>query len=88
MLLKCLNDGGTVRVTDHEEVVDGAGFVLDPDDTRNIAGAILSLFNQPELAEQLSRQGIAQAATFSWERTARETLGVYEAVLTGKKRTA
>ena len=66
------------------EVVDGAGYVLDPDDTRNIAGAILAVYNQPELAEQLCKQGLEQAAKFSWERTARETLGIYEEVVSRK----
>jgi glycosyltransferase involved in cell wall biosynthesis len=65
------------------EVVGGAGFVLDPDDTRHVAGALLSIYNQPDLAGSLRERGLVQASQFSWERTARETLDVYERMLGG-----
>jgi glycosyltransferase involved in cell wall biosynthesis len=65
------------------EVVGGAGFVLDPDDTRHVAGALLALYNQPELAESMRERGLEQARQFSWARTARETLDVYRQTVKG-----
>ena len=66
------------------EVVGPAGFVIDPDDTRNMAGAIISLLTEDRLAADLRTQGSAQAAKFTWENTATETLLVYDRVLRGK----
>lgn len=62
------------------EVVGDAGFLVDPDDAVKMAGAILGILVQPELAEVLRQRGLAQAARFSWEKTARATLAVYERV--------
>lgn len=62
------------------EVVGDAGFLVDPDDAVKMAGAILGILVQPELAEVLRQRGLAQAARFSWEKTARATLAVYSAV--------
>jgi glycosyltransferase involved in cell wall biosynthesis len=66
------------------EVVGAAGFAVDPDDPRTMAGAIISLVMQEELAADLRRQGPQQAARFSWEATATETLLVYDRVLRRK----
>jgi glycosyltransferase involved in cell wall biosynthesis len=63
------------------EVVGGAGFLVDPDDAVKMAGAVLGILVQPELAETLRQKSLEQAARFSWEQTARETLTVYEQVL-------
>ncbi len=55
---------------------------------RDIPGPVVSrrpsavvLGDQP-LGEELGEKGLAQAAKFSWERTARETLAVYRQVVT------
>jgi glycosyltransferase involved in cell wall biosynthesis len=62
------------------ELVGDAGFTLDPSDTKGLAGAILACLVDESLASELRRRGPQQAARFSWSRTARETLSVYEAV--------
>ena len=46
-----------------------------------MAGAIISLVVQDSLAPDLRRQGLEQAAKFTWENTAIETLKVYDRVL-------
>jgi glycosyltransferase involved in cell wall biosynthesis len=33
-----------------------------------------------ELRHELKKKGLAQASRFSWERAARETMGVYRSV--------
>jgi glycosyltransferase involved in cell wall biosynthesis len=63
------------------EVVGEAGFLVDPDDARGMAGAILSIYNQPDLAQSLRGKALERARRFTWEKTARETLSVYEGVL-------
>jgi glycosyltransferase involved in cell wall biosynthesis len=67
------------------EVVGPAGFAVDPDDPRMMAGAIISLVMQEDLAADLRRQGPEQAAKFTWENTATETLLVYDRVMRERK---
>ena len=49
-----------------------------------IAQAMWLVLSQPVLAAALREKGLARAAQFSWERTARETIAVYERVLAGR----
>jgi glycosyltransferase involved in cell wall biosynthesis len=60
------------------EVVGDAGFALDPDDARQIAGSIIATVIQDELAAELKDKGLARAKQFSWEKTATETALVYD----------
>jgi glycosyltransferase involved in cell wall biosynthesis len=60
------------------EVVGDAAFLVDPDDSRAMGGAILSLMLQPDHAALLRDRGLARAREFSWQRTAEATLAVYE----------
>ncbi|MFQ5400093.1 MAG: glycosyltransferase family 4 protein [Anaerolineae bacterium] len=62
------------------EVVGDAGFVVDPDDDREMAGAIISTLIQDEMRTELQRKVTEQASRFSWEKTATETLLVYDQV--------
>jgi glycosyltransferase involved in cell wall biosynthesis len=59
------------------EVVGDAAFLVDPTDSRAMGGAILSLLTQPTLAATQRERGLARAQTFSWQRTAAETLAAY-----------
>lgn len=68
-------DGGSLL-----EVVGPAGFAIDPDDVRNMAGSIIATVMQPELAAELRQKGLEQAAKFTWEKTATETLLVYDRI--------
>ena len=62
------------------EVVGNAGVLLPPDDAEGIAEALIRLATDDGFHAELSRQALAQAARFSWERAARETLAVYRDV--------
>jgi len=64
-----------------EATGDAALLVDDPADAGALAEAIRRLLVEPGLAEELRARGLAQAARFSWERTARETLAVYQEVV-------
>jgi glycosyltransferase involved in cell wall biosynthesis len=39
------------------------------------------VLEDPALAEALRQKGLARAKLFTWEKTARETIAVYEKVL-------
>jgi glycosyltransferase involved in cell wall biosynthesis len=49
-----------------------------------IADAMRLVLTQPALAAALRNKGLARASQFTWERTARETIAVYERVLAGR----
>ena len=63
------------------EVVGDAGVLLDPDDAEGMAGALIQLVQERRFRAELSRRALVQAARFSWERTARETLTAYKDVM-------
>ncbi len=60
------------------EVTAGAALLVDPAPAP-LADALARLLAEPALRERLRAAGLARAAEFSWERTARETLAVYRA---------
>ena len=62
------------------EVVAGAGVLLPPDDARGMADALIRLASDDDFWSKLSHRALDQAARFSWERTARETLVAYQEV--------
>lgn len=63
------------------EVVGDAGILVDPNDTESIAGGISEvLLADKSQYNSLVSKGLAQAARFSWEKTARETLKILENV--------
>jgi glycosyltransferase involved in cell wall biosynthesis len=63
-----------------EVVADGA-YLVPENDARAMAGAIIALLLQQPLRDSLINQGLARATAFSWRKTARQTLDVYERVL-------
>jgi glycosyltransferase involved in cell wall biosynthesis len=63
------------------EVVGQAGYLLPPHDTRAFGAAILTCVVEQAVAGDLRARGLEQARKFSWEKTARETVAAYEAVV-------
>lgn len=63
------------------EIVGGAAFLVDPGDARHLAGSILAVLVQEELAQDLRQKGLARAREFSWARAAAETVSVYRRAL-------
>jgi glycosyltransferase involved in cell wall biosynthesis len=62
------------------EIVGDAGMLVDPMDARAMAGALIAVCTDDALHDQLSERALKQAALFSWERCARETVAAYESV--------
>jgi glycosyltransferase involved in cell wall biosynthesis len=63
------------------EVVGEGGVLLDPMDAEGMAGALIQLATDEAFHTDIRRRALDQAATFSWERTAQETLAAYREVL-------
>lgn len=66
------------------EVVGEAGILAAPEDVGAWSEAMRRLLEDGEMAQQLSRKGLEQAAKFSWERSAQETAAVFRQVLAKK----
>jgi len=66
--------------TSHPEVAGDAAILVQPEEEA-LAGALVSLADDPGLRADLSRRGLRRAAEFSWSRTAASTLATYRAVL-------
>jgi glycosyltransferase involved in cell wall biosynthesis len=63
------------------EVAGDAAILVDPTNVEQIAEAMWLVLSQPALAAALREKGLARAAQFTWERTARETAAVYSRAL-------
>jgi glycosyltransferase involved in cell wall biosynthesis len=63
------------------EVVGNAGILVEPRDAPGLAQALTRVLRDDALRHELRAKGLEQAARFTWERAARETLAVYERVL-------
>jgi glycosyltransferase involved in cell wall biosynthesis len=63
------------------EVLGDAALLVDPTSAAGLARAIAAVLTNPALLEDLRRRGLARAAQFSWEQTARQTLAAYEHVV-------
>jgi alpha-1,3-rhamnosyl/mannosyltransferase len=66
------------------EIAGEAALLFDPLDTDALAAAIGALLADENLRRQKVEQGLRQAARFSWERTAAQTLAVYRTLLQTK----
>ena len=60
------------------EVAGDAALLVDPTDVDALSSALTRVLTDSALQEQMRARGEAQAARFSWERTAEETLAVYQ----------
>ncbi|HJS73406.1 MAG TPA: glycosyltransferase, partial [Vicinamibacteria bacterium] len=63
------------------EIAGGAALLVDPYDTAALADAMDRALGDGTERERLRVAGLARARSFSWERTTRETIQVYEEAL-------
>jgi glycosyltransferase involved in cell wall biosynthesis len=66
------------------EVVGEAGILVNPDDVSAIARAMDAVLSDAELSRRMQQQGIERSHRFTWEKTAEQTLAVYQAA--GRRR--
>jgi glycosyltransferase involved in cell wall biosynthesis len=71
----------TSDVSSMPEVAGDAAVLVDPTDVEAIADGLTRLLDDAALREDLAARGRRRAASYSWERCARETLAVYRSVL-------
>jgi glycosyltransferase involved in cell wall biosynthesis len=69
------------RASSLPEVAGDAALLFEPHDDAALAAALARVVGDPALAEELRRRGLDRAASYSWARTAEETLAVYRQVL-------
>jgi len=62
------------------EVAGDGAYLFDPHSVDSIAAALKKCLLDLDLRESLAERGFRNAARFSWEKTAKETLAVYSSV--------
>ena len=75
----------TSRIPSIVETVGSAASLVDPRDVNELSASIVELLTDENKRQYYSAAGLAHAAGFSWEQTARETLEVYREVIDRKK---
>lgn len=70
----------TSNVSSLPEVAGQAGILVDPEDVSQIKSAMEKLLLDEQLYQDLKSKCLKQASKFSWQKTARKTLAVYEEV--------
>ena len=66
------------------EIYGDAAHYFDPLNTEDMARAIGEVLDNKELRERLAAAGQQQAAKYAWQRTAEQTLAVYQTVLSSR----
>lgn len=66
------------------EVVGDAAISIDPQDTRALTEAMHQVLTNSTLQADLRARSLRQAAQFSWNKTAQETLAVYQEIYNRK----
>lgn len=69
------------NVSTFPELVGDGAYLVENGSAREMAGAIIALLHQEPLRASLINNGLAQVTKFSWRKTAKETLAVYEHVM-------
>jgi len=70
----------TSNISSLPEVTGKAGIMVDPYDIDSLAQAMRRVLTSSELRDSMIRRGLEQAKRFSWEKTAEQTLEVYNKV--------
>ena len=77
----------TSDVSSLPEITGDAALLIDPNDERALANALIEVVNNDRLRAELREKGIAQAKKFTWRDAAEKTLRLYqEAYMAFKER--
>ena len=86
-ILEAMRFGCPVATSDRGSLPEvGGDAVAYFDPGKNMGSVVVDLLQSTDARSKLSALGIERAKTFTWERTARETHAVYEAVLAASHR--
>jgi glycosyltransferase involved in cell wall biosynthesis len=75
--LACGVPSVTSNVSSMPEVAGDAAILIDPYDTQSLSRAMLRVWRDGILRRELRQRGIQRANTFSWEKTAHQTIETY-----------
>jgi len=71
----------TSNTSSMPEVAGDAALLVDPLKEYQIEKAIVRILSDPDLSKTLTEKGLKRAAQFSWQKTALDTLAVYNKIL-------
>ena len=83
-ILEHMGSGQVVAASNaasHPEVGGEAAAYFDPHNVAEMAGVIGRILQSPDEYQHRRQLGFQQAAQFSWQRTARETIAIYDQLL-------
>lgn len=75
----------SANATSLPEIIGEAGVLFDPFDVEEMASSIYRVLDDNSLKQNLISKGFQRVKEFSWDKTAKQTLKVFEEVLTRKK---
>lgn len=78
--MSCATPVITSKVSSMPEVAGNASLLIDPLNSEEIAWAINKVLTDTDLKGRLKASGLKRATLFSWEKTAQQTLEVYQEV--------
>lgn len=70
----------TSNISSMPEVAGRGALLVNPDSIEDISRAILRILNNHEIREELIKEGYKNVNRFSWEKTAKETVKVYDKI--------
>lgn len=70
----------TSNLTAMPEVVGDAAVLIDPYSLENMTAAMSKVIHDDRLREGLKQKGFKQAQSFTWEKTSKEYLDIYEEI--------
>ncbi|MDP3732707.1 MAG: glycosyltransferase family 1 protein, partial [Candidatus Omnitrophota bacterium] len=71
----------TSNVTSLPEIMGDAGILVSPTDIDSLASAIIMVLTDSRLRQTLCQKSLERTKFFSWDKTARETLAIYDELL-------
>lgn len=71
----------TSNVSSLPEIVGKAAILVDPENPENISRGLLEMIRDKKIRDKYIKLGFERIKMFSWEKTAEETINVYEKVL-------
>lgn len=63
------------------EVVGDAGFLVSPHDRDTLCQSMLQLYHSSDLQADYAQKSLKQASCFSWDKTLKETLNLYQQII-------
>lgn len=75
----------SARASALPEVVQDAADLCDPHDAADLARKLQRILDDPAHADELRTRGLAHAAQFSWDESARQVLEAYRSVLPARR---